>query len=1642
MDGGQSSGARAVLRGRCEGAQRTGSNMIRIFISSSFTDMSIERKVLLEKAYPEVRSFCRSLGLVFEVVDLNWGIRTFPYGDHEVSEIFLQEIQTSQKVSAGPAFVGLLGNQYGHRPLPRLIPEKQFEVLLSTLSKNPEGVQQLQEWFRKDNNSVPPTYVLQPVTARFPHYDDLRPEVAKLHDDDLLSWRVTESQLLQLLRSAAAEAETAGDITAEQKQLFYSSGEICPPAWTCPQACPFGPGGLTFPASHSVTERALEEGVWKDNCQMSALLFVREIPRQRMKDGSKRLAKFMDLTADGLLDAEAQEFLTGLKSRLYATSKKILNLHCVELNSGSIDPKRKEHAEYLDSICQQFISQMTIRISEAVKLAGEDRRKIWGSTEENEEEFDWVVEEARQHTIMAAKLSKSLQGRDGLLGKICLAMWESTLVHHGPLVVHGTAGMGKTTLLCKLAQEMQDVLEAKAVLVIRLLAANHPQRPNINHVLNSVCLQVCLACGLAPRPLMSVSSHLELQQLFQNILEKVSQQGNTLLLILDSLEQLADQYQAHQLRWLPTDVPPNVHLLVSMETTSEAFASMRLRLGTAGNVFEVEPLSRDEGQQIMESHLQVAKRTLTREQKDAVLQSFHASGSPLQLQLILSAAKNWTSFTPTTELLLGSSSEEVMSQLLLKLEEKHGKELVGGALGCIVLARRGLMEAELRDVMSLDDDVISEVYRYSLPPTPSLIRMPPVLWARLKRDLRDQLEIQWTDGVAMLAFSSRLLSEVVKARYLTPERRGRTHRILAEYFLGCWSGRLKPVALPGLTLLLSDRKVPPQPLWFAPGLANVRKLQELPYHLLHAGLWEELRQEVVGSAEWLYCQSRVCGVSSLISDLDQCSQYMDCCETGLVHKALVLMKPSLDILSGHMDRSVFYSELLARLSSLASTSRTVIGQLCSQCDDWLQTCPEPVLIPRSSFLQQPGGALQHTLTAPHGGVLCLAVGAAVRLLVTGSAGGVVAVWSLLDKHLLQVLEGPSAAILSVKIIESSAHCLSLAADGSLRGWSLKSGQQLFCIQEAGPAGSGPSSVSLQVSDQLLFVHTWMQVKVWKSDGTEIHREDISLVLGVLGDFVVSLHDSDRVRIFDPVTGTQTMVRLTRNLTPVVSVTSPKRGSLFVVSDDGFLHQISRTRQQIVTEFPLLPSLFSASEDEKILIAGRERTLSLFRIGSNSVDGFLELQHDDEVLSACVSPDGRRVVSGAADQLIRIWSVTTGHLVDTLCGCNAPVTALLLYDHFVVSASSAADSVQLWSLTYDPSHKPLPHIPAGSAHSAVTRDGDQVFYVRHQTQREVLSWNNRTGSVSERLPVSAEVSCLELAQQKRLLLCGLRSGTVLIYPLALPQETLCIPPPEGLAPVLCLALGSQESLLAVAHWDTLRLFQVATRDGFPAVEGPLATAPLLHAPPSHMALLPHRRLLYGTAGGEVKLHDFGAGVGADLQPHSSGITCVTASNWETHALVGSQDATLRLWALDPVALDHTMEYQGLFFQGVLCAAFADSDRFVFTGSQDQTVKVWDVASGKLLCVQFVYSPVVRMLTFRNGFVGLTLQGCVVQEAFRCPDRVDPDHNPLRNMKARYRVTSREKGGAGRSDLQVFDPAQISLNLVSMLSSKPSSACVLL
>lgn len=95
-------------------------------------------------------------------------------------------------------------------------------------------------------------------------------------------------------------------------------------------------------------------------------------------------------------------------------------------------------------------------------------------------------------------------------------------------------------------------------------------------------------------------------------------------------------------------------------------------------------------------------------------------------------------------------------------------------------------------------------------------------------------------------------------------------------------------------------------------------------------------------------------------------------------------------------------------------------------------------------------------------------------------------------------------------------------------------------------------------------------------------------------------------------------------------------------------------------------------------------------------------------------------------LSQVWSVTTGVLLDSLCGMDAPVTSLALFDGTIITASGGADYIKLWHQKYDPQHKPIAHIPAGCPHVALTKDCDMVYYVSRESQKEVISWNCRTG----------------------------------------------------------------------------------------------------------------------------------------------------------------------------------------------------------------------------------------------------------------------------------------------------------------------------
>lgn len=113
----------------------------------------------------------------------------------------------SQDLNPCPSLCqALLGDQYGPSPVPTLIEEKEWEALRAQLTSRPRDLDLVARRFRRDENAVPPTYLLQALGTVEAH----GPE---------------EATLTSVLRSGAQEARRLGLITQEQWYRYHWSGE-------------------------------------------------------------------------------------------------------------------------------------------------------------------------------------------------------------------------------------------------------------------------------------------------------------------------------------------------------------------------------------------------------------------------------------------------------------------------------------------------------------------------------------------------------------------------------------------------------------------------------------------------------------------------------------------------------------------------------------------------------------------------------------------------------------------------------------------------------------------------------------------------------------------------------------------------------------------------------------------------------------------------------------------------------------------------------------------------------------------------------------------------------------------------------------------------------------------------------------------------------------------------------------------------------------------------------------------------------------------------------------------------------------------------------------------------------------------------
>ena len=155
------------------------SRTFRVFISSTFSDMKAERNALQERVFPRLRKLAENHHCHFQAIDLRWGVSEEASFDQQTMKICLGEIKRCQEISPRPNFIILLGNRYGWKPLPFEIAAEEYKSILNLVSSEEQKL--LEKWYRRDDNAVPPHYVLQPRTGEFENYANWQEVESNLH---------------------------------------------------------------------------------------------------------------------------------------------------------------------------------------------------------------------------------------------------------------------------------------------------------------------------------------------------------------------------------------------------------------------------------------------------------------------------------------------------------------------------------------------------------------------------------------------------------------------------------------------------------------------------------------------------------------------------------------------------------------------------------------------------------------------------------------------------------------------------------------------------------------------------------------------------------------------------------------------------------------------------------------------------------------------------------------------------------------------------------------------------------------------------------------------------------------------------------------------------------------------------------------------------------------------------------------------------------------------------------------------------------------------------------------------------------------------------------------------------------------------
>ncbi len=793
--------------------------IIRVFVSSTFSDLKHERNALQDRVWPVLERHCQVHGFQFQAIDLRWGVSSEAGLDHRTMRICMDELRRSQEISPQPNFLILLGDRYGWQPLREEITPAEFAALENKAKGNEEHVKILKAWYRLDANAIPEVYLLRSRLDSPDGKDYTRDN--KRNDTD--AWQHVQKVLWSLVN----QAFPVSGLTQRFDHLTNTATLAGKVAASLPSIVRF---------QGSATEQEIWHGALSiADAAQHVVAFDRTIDNLAEMASHPKLKDFVNVDDSGKINQDLLAAVQALKRRLhvilgdnYIIAPKSVSLVSMKNANGELqlDIAPEDRPDLEDFLCKQVHDRLLPIIQQQI----DDYNRVsetTGATQLSAEVLRDLRREREEHERFAAERAPPgvFVGREAETAQI-LAYLTSDIDH--PFVVHGVSGSGKTALL---AYSARAAARRGAILLQRYLGITK-RSSDLRSLLTDLCQTLREQFPLAEE--LPNDVRLLEKEFYEQLKHATAERP--IYIFLDALDQLDPADGAHSLGWIrSTPLPPHARLVLSClsdpddEVAGRPYAILKQRgFLTEANSTGILELTPDEARDLCQRWLKRAGRRLSDEQQAAVDSRIlspndTACRQPLYLKILFEETRLWRSFDLPPQK-LGTSVPELLESLFDRLcvPAAHGP-IVEPALAYLVSARYGLAETELLEVLLCDPDYKQKLIasaQHALPPHAN--RIPIAIWARLRFDLAPYLTERGAPGGTVLNLYHRQVGNFVRQRFAGDEARSASHARLATYFAS------QDYFLESLEEQRARAKrLPP-----TPRPANIRKVYELPWQLL------------------------------------------------------------------------------------------------------------------------------------------------------------------------------------------------------------------------------------------------------------------------------------------------------------------------------------------------------------------------------------------------------------------------------------------------------------------------------------------------------------------------------------------------------------------------------------------------------------------------------------------------------------------------------------------------------------------------------------------------------------------------------------------------------------------------------------------